>query len=744
MSVTARNYIHASCYLKFQNIRENVWNLIRGVSDLACRGALFCIVLSGTIWGQAHCPIELQSIEDAKPNKLYLYFPTASDSGFPPTGCTPGTASCYSSSLDSGVVSPLAAFDITQLSSYTGTVDTLRDEIRDVVIDDYCEINVKVIETTTAPPTTFPRRSVVGIGTDSATSGGGALWGEAQEVDTGDAIVFDSARVWAGTYQVTAGGAGGALNGTNSTLERWGFSIGGTAAHEGGHTFGLAHNDDFCEDTSNTVCTFGDQTKPGEDALFRHLMPKGYHITDEERADFRRHFSDATFAKLASNVGLSVETIHNWDFTNPNSTAASQIQFEVLSTSATLTPSWFYGGSLSPWSMPTVSGPTGTRTFKGTMYNKFLVTWNTPQAWANGSPGTVPAAANFHVGVAFSEADFGVPDSVIIDQIALLDGGGTALTLQPRMVAYDTGALDAADGTYNLNFFTIDDPARPLLIGNLTISELPRVASIDSMVKGADLKTWQGFPVRPWKSERKLCEKTNQATTEGCFVTLRDVLKVNAAKLSQGRHIVQKFSGKCPASPGLSPKDSKTPPDVNECPEKGINIDLFPATTVYITATVVDPAAKHWDPAQKTFVVGPVESRLFVQIAGRHPDLNRNGIDDFIDITTGKSTDTNGDGVPDEVQKCLKDLQRLEACELERDNRLRSLADLRRQESRFAACTKLCQARPGEEKCEKQCGDTLAKLERQEHESNELFHRQRQRCEREEHTFKRCEQKGGS
>src|SRR5713226_4266606 len=82
---------------------------------------VFCILLASLAWGQASCPIESQAIEVAKPNKLYLYFPTADDAAFPPTGCTPGTAGCFSSPLSSGAVSPLRAFDITQLTSYTGT-----------------------------------------------------------------------------------------------------------------------------------------------------------------------------------------------------------------------------------------------------------------------------------------------------------------------------------------------------------------------------------------------------------------------------------------------------------------------------------------------------------------------------------------------------------------------------------------------------------------------------------------------
>src|SRR5436305_5558235 len=101
-------------------------------------------------------------------------------------------------------VRPLRAFDITNLTDYTGTVSDLRDQVTNVVIDDYCEFNVKVLSTTSVPPTTFPRRSTIGIGTDPNGTCGDSTFGLAQEVDTGDGVVADFARVWAGTYQVRA------------------------------------------------------------------------------------------------------------------------------------------------------------------------------------------------------------------------------------------------------------------------------------------------------------------------------------------------------------------------------------------------------------------------------------------------------------------------------------------------------------------------------------------------------------
>src|SRR5207244_2787783 len=97
----------------------------------------------------------------------------------------------------------------------------------------------------------------------------------------------------------------------------------------------------------------------------------------------------------------------------------------------------------------------------------------------------------------------------------------------------------------------------------------------------------------------------------------------------------------------LTEKDCNDP-EVT-CTPGGYNIDLFPATAMYITATIVDPRGRRWHPKRKRFVDGPVESRLFYQISGRHPDLNHNGVDDAIDIRSGKSRNRRGTGVPDDA-----------------------------------------------------------------------------------------------
>jgi predicted acyltransferase (DUF342 family) len=612
------------------------------------------------------CPIEVQAIESAKPNKVYLFFPAAQDNGFPESMCTVGTATCFAGAPAN--VTPVPAFDITQFSDYTGTAADLESAISDVVTDDYCEFNVQVFTTTTVAPATFPNRVTVAVGSDSNAATG--LYGIAQEVDTADAIPADYARTWGGTYQGLDGtGGDGLLAGANSTVQRWAFALGGTAAHEAGHTYGLQHSD-------------GAVVKPGEPDVTTHIMPAGGLVPHSARCGFRRHFGDTEYGILAANVGLSVESLHNWDYTNPNGVAAASLQVEVLSTSPQLTISWFYNGNLSPWTNPTVSAPTGTRVFKGTNYNVYDLTFSTGQAWANGSSGQVPPGVMFHVGAAFSEADFSVPNSVIVSSVTLLDSTSTPLTLHPRMVGYDAGNLDAATGALNLGFFGVDDVGAPLVISNILIQELPRVLSLQNMVSNGPLLTFDGVPVLPWSTKTGSLGSPVGADTQ----------LLNVANMSQGRHIFAQSNGQCTGggegSSGVIRDSTFDPDPINDCANAGTSLDLFPSTTMLISATVTDPNATHWDPAQQKLVVGPLDSRVFFQVAGRHPDLNRNGVDDTIDIVNGTSVDTNPhDGVPDEVQACLTQLNTLNACELQEQNLTVSLHDIVRQQTQITQCS---------------------------------------------------------
>ena len=600
------------------------------------------LLLGFSVQVSAQCYVSYGATENAKRNKLYLYFPTATDATFPdfdPDG-----------SVDTRLTGD---FDVADLDSAIGTTAQLRDAITNVVIADYCEFNVQVIQTTTnidnaaSPP---DRRVNVAIGSDSFSLFGGTLFGDSEPSpsdplapDVGNARLIDHARVWAGSYRTVAGPgtAGGELAGVNSTRARWAAGIGGTAAHEAGHTFGLQHSDDVTP-------------RPTEDVRTRHVMPAGSLLTNEQRVGFRRHFSDITFGVLAANVGLSVQTVHNWDYNNPNSVDARRLQMEILSTAGSLTLGSAYTGSRSPWTTPVVSTLPGTVTFVGVTYNRFAVTWSTGQAWSpNGvapfqPAGVVGPGLNFHVGATFVGVDFNTPNPVIIRNVVLQDGSGTALTLHPRMAAYDAGALDVNDGVFRLSLFNQPGFGR-LELRNIVVRELPRVLSIDSMLTGRPLFTWDDQPVLPWR-ERTLPD-----------VTLRDVVTLDIAPLKQGHNVFidhrreQPNPNRPPNPVGAAGGSADTNIPTFETTDKpfGIDVDLFPSTTIYVTMTVVDPDAEHWDPALGRMVRGPVESKLFYQFRGITPDLNHNGQDDFIDTATGVSTDTNGNGIVDEVDPSI-------------------------------------------------------------------------------------------
>ncbi len=541
--------------------------------------ALMCALGMGRVHAQADCYISYGLVEDSKPNKLYLYFPTADDNTYPEFG------------LGGLVTSPAHRFDVAELTGFPTGVTTaqLRDGVTDVVRSTFCEFNVQVLQTTTAPPTTFARRNTVAIGTDAGGTCGGETWGLAQAVDAGDPTAVDFAREWAGSYNC-ATGAGGALNGTNSTLLRWARAIGGTASHEPGHNFGLSH-------------AAGLVLAAGEDPLVHHIMAAGSNFSYTDRAGYRRHFSNNEMSILAANVGLSIQTMWNWDFTNPNAETAFRLRIDFLSTQPSIVLSWAYTGSLSPWTTPVVTGPSGTQVFKGTTYNRYRVEWSTGQTWSGGNPGEVLGGTNFHVGATFSAVNFSDPDAIIITDAELLDNTGTPLALRPRLPAFDAGTPDAADGNLNLRFFNVGN--RPFIIRDVMVRELPRVLSLDAMVRGSPITDVRGERFDPWpRTARRLVK---EATVRG----RGGELKVPLARLTQGPHVRHVVTQR-----DCEVEDRVKGPDVRRC-TPGVQTDLFPATAVYITATIVDPQARHWDRVRKEYVVGPVETHLFYQIAGR-------------------------------------------------------------------------------------------------------------------------------
>ena len=304
-----------------------------------------------------------------------------------------------------------------------------------------------------------------------------------------------------------------------------------------------------------------------------------------------------------------------------------------------------YTGSESPWVNPGVSASLGTQVFKGVTYNRYQVTWTAGQAWDGhvpGGPGPSPGAsgvvaggASFHVGTGFSGVDYTLADPIIITNVTLFDAASAALALHPRTVAFDSGALDSADGIFKIRAFNLG--GMPLRLDNVRVQFLPRVLSIDSMLPGAQkLLDLRRQPFAPLGEARMLIR--GQSLERG------QALAIALARLTDKRQVVQRVTAL-----DCSQEDRLHGQDVARC-NPGQTASLFPATATYMAVSITDPRARHWDFKARRYVVGPVTSHAFLQFVGRHPDLNRNGVDDYIDVLNGRSKDVNRDGVPDEVR----------------------------------------------------------------------------------------------
>ena len=537
-----------------------------------------------------------------KANKLYLLYPTAPLT-YPSFGFSAGS-----------VTNPAAPFSAADLPSYTGTTTALRDAVTHVVELDYCEFNVQVIPTATLPPTTFPRRNTVAVTTKSDIADG--LFGLAQAVDTGDPTAVDYAYVWGKTYQDWTGGSGGALNGANSTLDRWANSIGGTVAHEAGHNYGLAHN--------TTLAA-------GEDIYQHHMMPAGGSLTASDRASYRRHFSDGEFSTLAANVGLSLQTMWNWDMVNPNAAPAYSLDMTVLYPSATPPViAWSFGGCSSPWINPTVIGPTGpSQVFQGGTYYPYTLRWSTPNTGSCvGAPGQAPGGVLFHVGATFTTVNFNLstPNPIVIKDVILKNASNVAMALNPRLNAFDAGTLDTIGGQFNLGAFNL--AAAPVQLANVQVRQLPRVISLDEMVPNGRIADFTGMPFEAWPNTTRTLIDRPVTVEPGKGVSLP------IARLDQPHHVYEVITAQ-DCLKALSDRLGGGP-DTTDC-FPGTNIDLFPSTTLYVTANTIDPNATYWDPAKRAYVRGPLSSRTYYQVTGRRLDVNQNGIDDFLDREQAKA-----------------------------------------------------------------------------------------------------------
>jgi hypothetical protein len=526
------------------------------------------------------------AIDARKPNKLFLYFPSTDDPSFPNFGLQ---------------TSPARTFDIALLPNppAVGSTAQLRDRIFDVVASDYCEFNVQVLPPTTTNPDAMvsppPRRNIVAIGSDTHPT----WYGLAQNVDIGDAALIDHGRVWGGVYANVCGTPGGPLDGANNTVERWANGIGGTAAHEAGHNYGLSHS---------TVL------HAGEDPIVNHIMPAGGNIPCTDRVGHLRHFSDEDYGILANNVGLTVQSLANWDFINPNANNASGLRMEVLSLSTTLTPTWSYtgAGSRNPWLAPTISGPLGTKVFKGTVYNRFLVTWNAPEPWVSGTPGSLPGIVRggeqFHVGASFAEEDLlNTSTQVVISDIVLLDGAGNPLALHPRVPTFGSAAL-ASDGSFVFDLANL--AAVNLELRNLRAFVLPRQLDINSMIFSKpgviDFFDVQGQKVQPWREVQiptKLSLPAGSADKPGeARLTLANLFK-------DPRNVRRKTNADSNDSPSFANEN-------NRPPLRALLTDPFPGATVMVTGELVEPGVPIWDPAQQKYLPGDLITNLFLQVAG--------------------------------------------------------------------------------------------------------------------------------
>lgn len=568
---------------------------------------LASLILVGEGLAQTTCPPG--AVGAPKGQRLFLYFPTADDATYPEHGTT-------------GVnTSPLRDFDVADLDSGIGTTAQVRQRIFELVTDDYCEFSVKVESSTTMPPQTDPRWQIVGIGSDGSGTG---LFGEAQAVDTNDGDPQDFARVWADTFGQQFGGTGLALNGANSTLERWATAISHTAAHEGAHNYGAAHGHSAPRPGTN------------EDQQNNHIMATGSTgLTGEMRAGRNRHFSDQEYEILAHNVGLNVKTLWNWDFTNPNNTDANRLRLRLLTTGTTLTIGWFYNGTLSPWTNPAVTNTGTTQAFQGTTYNVFDLEFSAAKSWSGGANGVVPAGAGFHVGASFTE-----PDAVIVFEARLFNGT-TQLGLFPRIVGFNTGTADLATGDFNVSIFNTSPNLGALVLRRLELLRVPRMVHINSMVPGARPvgNDRVGIQVR----ERRLLARER---------AIRETSTVAIGRLNEKRSVDIIYQARdCPpGSIGARGIGDTARGELRYC-HRGNALSLFPATYSYLIATVVEPNAKHWNRGTKRFVRGPLEHTVFFQLAGFVPDFNKNGIDDLLDIRAKRSRDANRNGVPDEAER---------------------------------------------------------------------------------------------
>jgi hypothetical protein len=267
----------------------------------------------------------------------------------------------------------------------------------------------------------------------------------------------------------------------------------------------------------------------------------------------------------------------------------------------------------------------------------FKLTFNTAKSWCCGSDGIVGAGKNFHVGASFKETK-----PVIVYEATLKDNNGNDLTLHPRTVGFNTGAADMASGDFELSLFNTDPEAGLLIIEDMRVLFLPRLMYIDSMLADAKMLDYRGIEVLPYQTENL------KIIGEQLPYKLGDQFSFKLSNLADPRHVDITYDA-TGCVKGFKPPTDVDKGEIEYCPD-GTVLSLFPATSVYIMALVVDPDAEYFDPESGELVNGRLASWVFYQFAGFVPDYNKNGVDDLLDIRDGKSSDDNRNGVPDEAE----------------------------------------------------------------------------------------------
>ncbi len=586
----------------------------RHITNIILNNILLGVILLLTTQVYAtDCPS--QAISSPKNNNLYLYYPNVIDWTFP--NFQPGYG-----------VTPAQPFNISDLDPSVGTTAQLRNATTQVVINDYCEFSVDVIPVTTMPTLIEDRWQVIAIGSDISSYSSG-LFGIATAVDVNDNNAQDHARVFGQGFSASCGSA---LSGSGATLGRWAYALGGTTSHEAGHNYGVSHGNS--------------SALPGETATNSHILATGSTGLTCNGRVVDRHFSDTSYSILGHNVGLNSQTLHNWDFLNPNGASAHSVKIRILSNSSSLNMNWTYLGSMAPWGTPIVSGILGTQIYQGVNYNLFELTYTTPKSWSGGSDGVVPPGSEFHLGATFNE-------NVIVVDTQLYNNLNSLMTLAPRIPSYDVGDINISNGNFEISLTNIE-PDRPLIISELQVLLLPRTAAVESMMrnetpffllnnKKITIKPVTNVPIL-WRSNDKKIVLTDEP------------LVIPIANLAKNRNIEIDYSNDPDClEPEIRSRTISEDAHIGEVEvkycKKGTALSLFPATRVYITATVIEPDVKHWDPRLKKYIIGDQKTRIYFQTEGIIPDLNENGIDDFLDIRYGNSEDSNGNGIVDEAER---------------------------------------------------------------------------------------------